>query len=150
MPCRDAVFRKSSVGRDCTSLTWELVLQWPTSSSPVLSSTSCYVWSLMYIRAHVALCCQFCVVLGCRWWPLSHITTAVAVVGRAGVSGAGSHKPRKKSSETKEQTMPRLVTWRECAPAARACVRVGWWSSSPATIGWLVCESGTFRGFVQP
>ena len=57
---------------------------------------------------------------------------------------------RKQSSETKEQIMPPLVTWREFAPAARACVRVGWWSSSPATIGWLVCESGTFRGLVQP
>ena len=56
---------------------------------------------------------------------------------------------RKKSSVTKEQTMPRLVTAR-VAPAARACVRVGWWSSSPAIIGWLVYESGTFRGLVQP
>ena len=34
--------------------------------------------------------------------------------------------------------MPRLVTWREFAPAARACVRAGWWSSSPAIIGWVV------------
>ena len=38
-------------------------------------------------------------VLDCRWWPLSHITTAVAVVGRAGVSGAGSHKPQKRALE---------------------------------------------------
>ena len=54
MPCRDAVFRKkSSVGRDCTFLTWELVLRRPKSSSPVHSSASCYVRGVSCIFAHV-------------------------------------------------------------------------------------------------
>ena len=110
---------------------------------------------MLCVESHVysGTCCvvlPILCVLGCRWWPLSHITTAVAVVARAGVSGAGSHKPQKRApvkelrDERTNNAPPRDV------PAARACARVGWWSSSQAIIGWLVCESGTFRGFVQP
>ena len=59
---------------------------------------------MLCVESHV-YSCTCCVVLpilcvlGCRWWPLSHITTAVAVVERVGVSGAGSHKPQKIAPE---------------------------------------------------
>ena len=115
---------------------------------------------MLCVESHVysCTCClvlPILCVLGCRWWPSSHITTAVAVVGRAGVSGAGSHKPQERSPEKElraERTNnapPRDVA-RVRAFCAFVCVRTGWWSSSPAIIGWLVCEPGTFRGLVQP
>ena len=95
---------------------------------------SCTQQCFMFcVESHV-YSCTCCVVLpilcilGCRWWPLSHVTTAVAVVGSASVSGAGSHKPQKRAPEKElrdERTtnaLPRDVV-RVCVWAGGRVVR---------------------------
>ena len=74
-------FAMAKIQQSCTQLCFMLCVE-----SHVYSRTCCVVLPI--------LC-----VLGCRWWPLSHITTAMAVVGRAGMSKAGSHKPQKRAPE---------------------------------------------------
>ena len=88
---------------------------------------------MLCVESHVysCICCvvlPILCVLGCRWWPLSHITTAVAVVGHASVIRAGSHKPSKRAPEKElrdERTNnapPRDVA-RVRARCAYVCVR---------------------------